>query len=169
MAHLFWLICSSPIVGILYIHIQYLHTSGMSRFLAKRGKMLGGGCERLVSNWLSCASAYGQSDTSAVGFTQFAGCQMRLIVLPSAGHSFFSSESGRETNAALSVFVRLNWPPSSDGTFDTRLILLRRYRCCSLVSPLRSDADFTPPKMRVEQQENSRESIIPDYLIRRID
>lgn len=114
MAHLFWLICSSPIVGILYIHIQYLHTSGMSRFLAKRGKMLGGGCERLVSYWPSCASVYGQSDTSAVGFTQFAGCQMRLIVLPSAGHSFFSSVSGRETNAALSVCVRLNWPPSSD-------------------------------------------------------
>lgn len=38
MAHLLWLICSSPIVGILYIHIQYLHTSGMSWFVAKRGK-----------------------------------------------------------------------------------------------------------------------------------
>lgn len=71
----------------------------MSRFLAKGGGNAGGvgvgwGCERLVSNWLSCASVYGQSDTSAVGFTQFAGCQMRLIVLPSAGHSFFSSASG---------------------------------------------------------------------------
>lgn len=51
-----------------------------------------------MSNWLSWASVGGQSDTSAVGFTQFAGCQMKLIVLPSAGHSFFSSVSGRETS-----------------------------------------------------------------------
>lgn len=52
-----------------------------------------------MSNWLSWASVAGQSDTSVVGFTQFAGCQMTLIVLPSAGHSFFSSVSVRETSA----------------------------------------------------------------------
>lgn len=99
MAHLFWLICSSPIVGIFFLHTYTVPTYFRDELiLSKEGKMLGwGGCECLVSNWMSCASVYGQSDTSAVGFTQFAGCQMRLIVLPSAGHSFFSSVSGRET------------------------------------------------------------------------
>lgn len=134
MAHLFWLICSSPIVGILYIHIQYLHTSGMSRFLAKRGGNAGGvggggGCERLVSNWLSCASVYGQSDTSAVGFTQFAGCQMRLIVLPSAGHSFFSSVSGGG-NKRISECVRAADAGDAGGAAGRRPItphyLIRR-------------------------------------------
>lgn len=52
-----------------------------------------------MSNWLYWAGDAGQSDTSAVGFTQFAGCQMKLIVLLTAGHSFFSSASGRETSA----------------------------------------------------------------------
>lgn len=52
-----------------------------------------------MSYWLSWASVrahtdMGQSDTSVVGFAQFAGCQMRSIVLPSAGHSFFSTVSG---------------------------------------------------------------------------
>lgn len=58
-------------------------------FFSKEGKeaKLSGDCERLVSNWLSWASVrahtdMGQSDTRVVGFAQFAGCQMRLIVLP---------------------------------------------------------------------------------------
>lgn len=41
-----------------------------------------------MSNWFSWTGVVGQSDTSAVGFTQFAGCPMKLIVLPTAGHSF---------------------------------------------------------------------------------
>lgn len=52
MAHLLWLICSSPIVGILYIHIQYLHTSGMRRFVAEGSMLNGEGGGGVI--WTSC-------------------------------------------------------------------------------------------------------------------
>ena len=77
----------------------------MSSFITKKGKAkLSRVCEHLVSNWLSWASVrahtdMGQSDTSVGGFAQFAGCQMRLIVRPSAGQSFFSPVSGWKTNS----------------------------------------------------------------------
>lgn len=74
MAHLFWLICSSPIVRFCtYIYIQYIHTSGMSSFLTKKEKAnKSWECEHLVSNWLPWASVrahtdMGQSDTRVVG------------------------------------------------------------------------------------------------------
>lgn len=79
-----------------------------------------GGYERFVINWLSWASVAGQSDTSAVGFTQFAGCQVKLIVLPSAGHSLFSSGSGRgKKKRSLSSLAKSNSPPSSDHVFES--------------------------------------------------
>lgn len=71
-----------------------------------------------MSNWLSWASVrahtdMGQSDTSVVGFAQFAGCQMRLIVRPSAGHSFFSTVSGKQIHSLNLLYGRISGSPLS--------------------------------------------------------
>lgn len=115
--------------------------------------------ERLVSYWLSWASVAGQSDTSAVGFTQFAGCQMKLIVLPSAGHSFFSSVSGRETSTIWVLSVeqsnshsRTRRLPLTTSLIpgSTEMMISRHWRC-------------------EWKQSNGRSSISPDHLMNRIN
>ena len=90
-----------------YTHTYFRDES----FLSKEGKRLNKVGN--VSNWLSPAGIrahtdMGQADTSVVGFAQFAGSQMRLIVLPPAGHSVFSTVSGWRTNSWSECFARLN-------------------------------------------------------------